>query len=186
MRRRRPQTRSSVTLRPGARNEALAFRFEIDHALCNDDTRSLFRLRRHNLVLVTACSGRGRPGSPEPIGDQDVIPLSFGAAPVYPQIAESARLDGAVILDLAIDAKGDVIEARALNELPMLDRAAVDHARTWKFYPSSYLRRRGAFVYEFAFDSQFCAPQQQKQPFWRVTAQYYRLSVCTPLVQPKR
>jgi hypothetical protein len=68
----------------------------------------------------------------------------------------------------------------------MLDRAAVDHAKTWKFYPSSYPRRRAAFVYEFAFDSQLCAPQQERHPFWRVAAQYYRLSACSPVVQPQR
>jgi TonB family protein len=110
----------------------------------------------------------------------------FGGAPAYPQIAVSARVEGAVILDLAVDAKGDVIEARALNELPMLDRAAVDHAKTWKFYPSSYPRRRAAFVYEFAMDSQICTQQQEAQPFWRVAAQYYRLSACRPVVQAQR
>jgi Gram-negative bacterial TonB protein C-terminal len=41
------------TLTPGARSDALIYRFEIEHALCADDTRSLFRRRRHNLALVT-------------------------------------------------------------------------------------------------------------------------------------
>ena len=111
--------------------------------------------------------------------------MSFGGAPAYPQIALSARVAGAIILDLAIDPGGYVVEARALNELPMLDHAAVEHAKKWRFYPSSYPRRRAAFVYEFAFDSQMCAPQQERQPFWRVAAQYYRLSACTPVVQPQ-
>jgi hypothetical protein len=73
------------TLTSGARSDVLVFRFEIEHALCADDTRSLFRLRRHNLALVTACSGRGRRGSSDPIGDEDVLPMSLGAAPAYPQ-----------------------------------------------------------------------------------------------------
>jgi TonB family protein len=174
------------TLTPGGRSEALAYYFEIEPALCEDDRRSLFRLRRYNVAIVTACSTHGRRGVSESNGDMDLFPMSLGKAPAYPQIALSARIDGAVLLDLAIDAKGDVVEARALNDLPMLDRVAVDHAKTWRFYPSSYPRRRGAFVYEFAFDSQLCAPHEERQPFWRVGPQYHRLSACPPVVQAQR
>jgi TonB family protein len=173
------------TLTMRGRSDALVYRFEIDHALCEDDTRSLFRLRGRNLAAITACSARGRQGAPEAVGDLYVLPMSFAPPPSYPQIAQNARVEGAVVLDLSIDAKGDVLEARALNELPLLDRTAVEHARTWKFYPSEKAHRRGAFVYEFAFDSQKCWPEPQVA-FWRVADHYYRLSTCLPTVNPQR
>jgi hypothetical protein len=141
-------------------------------------------LRSHNVAVITACTARGRRGATAPIGDMVLIPVSFGETPML----SSRRVpicEAPSVVDLAVDGKGNVLEARALSEVPMLDRAAVEHARNWKFHPSQKARRRAAFVYEFAFDSQNCWPKQQ-QAFCRVADQYYRLSSCHATVQPQR
>jgi len=41
-----------------------------------------------------------------------------------------------VILELPIDQYGAVPEARVLRSVPLLDQAAVDAARQWRFEPA--------------------------------------------------
>jgi protein TonB len=55
--------------------------------------------------------------------------------PVYPDVAKSARVQGVVILDVLIGADGSVIDAQILRSIPLLDAAALDAVRQWKFRP---------------------------------------------------
>jgi TonB family protein len=55
------------------------------------------------------------------------------AAPVYPAIAQSARVEGVVILEAVIDVQGRVESARILRSIPLLDQAALDAVRQWRF-----------------------------------------------------
>src|SRR5205823_1212946 len=57
-------------------------------------------------------------------------------APIYPPIAQSARVQGVVILEAVIDARGTVTSVSVLRSIPLLDPAAVDAVRQWKFTPA--------------------------------------------------
>ena len=57
-------------------------------------------------------------------------------APVYPPIAQSARVQGVVILETLIGANGRVEDARILRSIPLLDQAALDAVRQWEFTPT--------------------------------------------------
>jgi protein TonB len=57
-------------------------------------------------------------------------------APVYPAFARAARVAGVVILETVIDARGQVESVRVLRSIPMLDQAAVDAVRQWRFTPT--------------------------------------------------
>jgi periplasmic protein TonB len=57
-------------------------------------------------------------------------------APAYPAIARSAHVQGVVILEAVIDATGGVESVRVLRALPLLDQAAVDAVRQWRFTPA--------------------------------------------------
>jgi protein TonB len=57
-------------------------------------------------------------------------------APAYPAIARSARVQGVVILEAVIDAKGRVESVRVLRSIPLLDQAAVDAVQQWRFTPA--------------------------------------------------
>jgi protein TonB len=57
-------------------------------------------------------------------------------APVYPQIAQQARVQGVVILEATIDREGRVSEARVLRSIPLLDQAALDAVRQWEYEPT--------------------------------------------------
>ncbi len=57
-------------------------------------------------------------------------------APVYPAIARSAHLEGVVIIEATIDEHGNVVRTDVLRSISLLDAAAVDAVRQWKFRPT--------------------------------------------------
>ena len=58
-----------------------------------------------------------------------------GDAPRYPLIAESARVQGIVVLQAIIDKQGDVSDLRIVSGPPMLQQAAYNAVKTWKYKP---------------------------------------------------
>jgi protein TonB len=57
--------------------------------------------------------------------------------PKYPEIAKMARIQGKVILDVAVDIDGRVIPGsiKVLRGQPMLRQAAVDAVKQWVYEP---------------------------------------------------
>jgi protein TonB len=58
--------------------------------------------------------------------------------PMYPDIARSARVDGTVILEAVVDTSGSVTQLRVVRSVPLLDQAALDAVRQWRYAPSLY------------------------------------------------
>ena len=56
--------------------------------------------------------------------------------PVYPPIAQSARVQGVVIIEATIGPDGRVKEAKVLRSIPLLDAAALDAVKQWQFTPT--------------------------------------------------
>jgi protein TonB len=56
--------------------------------------------------------------------------------PAYPPIAQSARVQGVVILEATIGPDGHVQDVRVLRSIPLLDAAAVDAVREWQYTPT--------------------------------------------------
>jgi protein TonB len=57
-------------------------------------------------------------------------------APIYPPLAQSAGVQGVVILETVIGPDGKVQDARVLRSIPLLDQAAVESVRQWEFTPT--------------------------------------------------
>jgi protein TonB len=57
-------------------------------------------------------------------------------APVYPQIAVNARKEGVVILEAVIDDTGTVARLKVLKSEPLLDEAAIEAVRRWRYTPT--------------------------------------------------
>lgn len=55
------------------------------------------------------------------------------AAPVYPAIAIAARVQGVVIIQATIGVDGQVIDATVLRSIPLLDQAALEAVRQWRY-----------------------------------------------------
>ena len=56
--------------------------------------------------------------------------------PVYPAIAQSARIQGVVIIEATIGPDGSVQGTKVLRSIPLLDDAAIDAVRHWKDTPT--------------------------------------------------
>ena len=59
-------------------------------------------------------------------------------APNYPEIARTAKVSGTVIIEIQIAKDGSVAKAKVLRPAPLLDEAALDAVKQWK-YTVSYL-----------------------------------------------
>jgi periplasmic protein TonB len=57
-------------------------------------------------------------------------------APIYPEIARRAGVQGAVVLEAILDATGRVQSVRVLGSQPLLDDAAVRAVREWRYTPT--------------------------------------------------
>jgi protein TonB len=87
------------------------------------------------------------PPPPPPARRVESTPLRVGGiirqpqkihhvAPLYPEIARSARVSGVVILEAMLAEDGTVRDVRVLRSIPLLDAAAVTAVREWRFTPT--------------------------------------------------
>ena len=56
--------------------------------------------------------------------------------PVYPLIAQTARVQGTVIIEATIGVDGTVTDARILRSVALLDQAALDAVKQWRYTPT--------------------------------------------------
>jgi protein TonB len=56
--------------------------------------------------------------------------------PVYPATAQTARIQGLVVLEALIGPDGKVSDAKIVQSIPLLDQAAVDAVKQWEFTPT--------------------------------------------------
>ena len=85
----------------------------------------------------------GLPDAPPPalqavrVGGQIKEPKKLkNVAPVYPDIAKQARVQGVVILECTISPQGKVTDVKVLRGIPLLDQAAVEAVKQWVYTPT--------------------------------------------------
>jgi protein TonB len=85
----------------------------------------------------------GLPDAPPPpvqavrVGGQIKEPKKLKhVAPVYPDIAKQARVQGVVILESTISPQGKVSDVKVLRGIPLLDQAAIDAVKQWVYTPT--------------------------------------------------
>jgi len=89
----------------------------------------------------------GLPEAPPPPPPPPAAPVRVGGNikppqktkhvnPTYPAIAQSARVQGVVIIEATIGQNGRVTDARVLRSIPLLDSAALEAVRQWEFSPT--------------------------------------------------
>jgi TonB family protein len=85
-----------------------------------------------------AAAARARASvAPVRIGGQIKPPLKIkDVKPVYPAIAQSARVAGVVTIEATIGPDGKVIDAKVVRSVPLLDQAALDAVRQWEYRPT--------------------------------------------------
>ena len=70
----------------------------------------------------------GAPGVPHPHLQRAIVP-------VYPLFAQSALVSGTVLIEAIIDQTGRVTSATIVKSIPLLDAAAIESVRKWRFEP---------------------------------------------------
>lgn len=60
----------------------------------------------------------------------------FHVDPAYPELARLAGVTGVVVLDAFIDRNGRVTHFSVLESTPLLDQAAMDAVRLWRYEPT--------------------------------------------------
>ena len=85
-------------------------------------------------------SGRATPPAPavNPVvgGMVQMARLIHAVPPVYPAIAKSTHVSGDVVVDALIDASGNVKTAKVLSGPSMLQQAAIETVRQWRYAPA--------------------------------------------------
>jgi periplasmic protein TonB len=80
-----------------------------------------------------------RPAGPVRVADLPVAPRkTVDVRPIYPDIARMARKEGTVVMEAVLDPSGHVTQLRVIRSVPMLDEAALDAVRQWRYTPSLY------------------------------------------------
>jgi len=69
-------------------------------------------------------------------GDVAAATATNKVAPVYPELARQARVQGTVRLDTVIDTDGSVIEVTYVSGPAMLVQSAMDSVKQWRFRPT--------------------------------------------------
>lgn len=107
------------------------------------------RLLSNGVTADQTAPPSSRANPPEPIDvrpdwTQGAVRVGNGVAPpvkvkdvaaLYPPIAQSARVQGIVTLDVRVEPDGHVSNARVTQGPPLLQRAAFDAVRQWEFTP---------------------------------------------------
>ena len=89
---------------------------------------------------------QGPPPPPEPpptrpvrVGELLVAPRKIvDVRPAYPEIARVSRVQGTVVLEAVLDRTGHVSQVRVVRSQPLLDQAAIDAVRQWRYTPSVF------------------------------------------------
>lgn len=75
--------------------------------------------------------------APVPVGGRVTVPArTHYVAPMYPAIAQAVRVSGLVIIQATIGVDGLVVDAKVLRSMPLLDQAALDAVRQWRYSPT--------------------------------------------------
>jgi protein TonB len=56
--------------------------------------------------------------------------------PMYPDLARVARVQGVVVLECLISPQGKVTDVKVLSSIALLDQAAIDAVRQWRYTPT--------------------------------------------------
>jgi protein TonB len=90
-------------------------------------------------IPVQAPEPPPRPAGPVRAADLPVAPAKIAdARPIYPDIARNARVEGTVVMEAVLDTSGRVTQLRVVKSVPLLNQAALDAVRQWRYTPSIY------------------------------------------------
>jgi len=85
------------------------------------------------LVITLLAIGANTPGATRGPQQDQPMKVTRQVAPVYPDEAKRAQVEGNVVLDVTVEENGEVSVAKVVNGHQLLQKAAVDAAMQWRF-----------------------------------------------------
>lgn len=70
------------------------------------------------------------------IGGEVQPPRKLQSGPLYPEEARNAGVSGTVVVEIFVDETGTVVGARIIQSVPLLDAAALETVRNWRYEPT--------------------------------------------------
>jgi TonB family protein len=93
-----------------------------------------------DVAAETKAEAAGRAEAPQAmvrVGGRFQAPSKIkDVKPVYPAIAQTAHVRGAVTIEATIGPEGKVVDAKVVHSIPMLDQAALAAVRQWEYTPT--------------------------------------------------
>src|SRR6266478_4781600 len=91
-----------------------------------------------NVGLVGDSKQPSSPATPLSVGgDVKQARLLFSVSPVYPTLAKNQHVSGSVMVDALIDPNGRVTTMKVVSGPTLLQQAAMDALKQWKYQPAS-------------------------------------------------
>jgi len=90
-------------------------------------------------IVADSAEATAKPPAAKPLrvgGDIREPRKVVHVAPVYPDLALRAGVEGIVIVEATIDERGRVRDATVLRSVPVLDEAALEAVRQWVYSPT--------------------------------------------------
>jgi TonB family protein len=101
--------------------------------------------------------------------------IDHRVAPLYPPIAKVARIQGAVVFEVQIGVTGEIESSKVVSGPPMLQQAAIDCLKQWKFHPfekdGAPVPATGTIAITFDLGKDGPTPDEEK-----IASQYFPLS----------
>jgi protein TonB len=94
-----------------------------------------FSARTKPLLALAPPPPRARP-QPILVSVMSASQLIHRVDPEYPPLARQARLQGAVKLEILVDETGNVAEVSVVSGPPLLQRAALEAVKQWRYRPT--------------------------------------------------
>lgn len=118
------------------------------------------KLLRGIAILIVAAVG-GTVGQEVTISNGNIKVASFEPLD-YPAVADTAHVQGAVVVKVQLDDHGKVVGATVISGPDLLTEASMQNARKWQFEPNPkhaavivYLFRIKGVCHENTYSSQF-------------------------------
>ncbi len=89
------------------------------------------------IAVPRAARAAVEPPAPRRVGGEVREPKKISDfRPVYPAFAQAAKVEGMVILEAVINERGVVERLKVLRSAPLLDAAAIEAVRKWRYTPT--------------------------------------------------
>lgn len=101
------------------------------------DARQRAEAAARKRVNAAASRTAAKATAPVRIGGQIQPPTRVkDVKPIYPAIAQTAKVSGSVTIEATIGVDGKVADAKVVQSVPLLDQAALDAVRQWEYMPT--------------------------------------------------